>query len=76
MSYFDCSKICLSLACYTCLIFQCRTGFSGNGHLCAEDLDLDGFPDVELNCTEKECRKVRRNVVNERAPISFFSHDG
>lgn len=36
---------------------ECRTGFSGNGHLCAEDLDLDGFPDVELNCTEKECRK-------------------
>ena len=56
----------IELACCTCLIFQCRTGFSGNGHLCAEDLDLDGFPDVELNCTEKECRKVRRKVTNER----------
>lgn len=67
MSYFHCSKMfVIELACCTCLIFQCRTGFSGNGHLCAEDLDLDGFPDVELNCTEKECRKVRRKVTNER----------
>ncbi|XP_027036695.1 cartilage oligomeric matrix protein-like isoform X2 [Pocillopora damicornis] len=36
---------------------ECRPGYAGEGHLCAEDGDLDGFPDIELNCTEKICRK-------------------
>jgi len=57
------------------LIFQCRSGFSGNGYICAEDTDLDGFPDVELNCTEKECRKVKnkKKSANNRTPIIYLN---
>ena len=40
------------------LYFQCRTTYAGNGHFCAQDFDLDGYADVELNCSDKECRKV------------------
>lgn len=36
---------------------QCRTNYAGSGLLCAEDSDKDGFPDVELNCSDKGCRK-------------------
>ena len=39
-------------------ICQCHSDYAGNGLLCAEDFDIDGFPDVQLNCSEKECRKV------------------
>lgn len=36
---------------------ECHSDYAGNGLLCAEDFDIDGFPDVQLNCSEKECRK-------------------
>lgn len=36
----------------------CRIGFGGDGHLCAPDSDLDGWPDYALNCTDNniKCR--------------------
>lgn len=36
---------------------ECRITYAGNGHFCAQDFDLDGYADVELNCSDKECRK-------------------
>lgn len=43
---------------------QCKVGWAGNGKLCAPDKDLDRFPDVELPCTEKNCRKVNEPIVD------------
>lgn len=42
--------------------FQCPVGFAGQGQDCAPDSDLDGFPDTELSCSSKYCRKD--NCVN------------
>lgn len=39
-------------------IFQCKIGWAGNGFMCGEDSDLDGYPDVALPCTEPNCKKV------------------
>eukprot|EP00794_Sanderia_malayensis_P009735 gene9735-10730_t len=36
---------------------ECRIGFAGNGYICARDSDMDGYPDVALNCTEAACKK-------------------
>ncbi|XP_078412313.1 cartilage oligomeric matrix protein isoform X1 [Cetorhinus maximus] len=35
----------------------CTIGWAGNGHRCAKDTDIDGFPDVTLECPERNCRK-------------------
>ncbi|XP_078054614.1 thrombospondin-4-like isoform X2 [Mustelus asterias] len=35
----------------------CAIGWAGNGYRCARDTDIDGFPDVTLECSEKNCRK-------------------
>ncbi|XP_071476571.1 cartilage oligomeric matrix protein-like [Diadema antillarum] len=39
---------------YTC---ECIVGWAGDGYDCTIDTDLDGFPDNELNCWDKHCRK-------------------
>lgn len=34
----------------------CKIGFGGDGHFCAPDSDLDGWPDHALNCTDIRCK--------------------
>eukprot|EP00794_Sanderia_malayensis_P010173 gene10173-11214_t len=36
---------------------ECRVGFAGNGIECGLDSDLDGYPNTELQCKSKYCRK-------------------
>lgn len=36
---------------------QCDVGFAGNGFVCGPDSDLDGFADLNLSCTDPECRQ-------------------
>ncbi|CAK8686124.1 unnamed protein product [Clavelina lepadiformis] len=38
-------------------ICACRVGWAGDGYLCGEDSDLDGFPDVALSCSDEHCKQ-------------------
>ncbi|XP_068740521.1 cartilage oligomeric matrix protein-like isoform X2 [Montipora capricornis] len=41
---------------------RCKPGLAGNGFICDTDSDMDGFPDVPLNCSKPDC--VKDNCVN------------
>lgn len=38
---------------------KCRVGFAGDGFVCGADSDLDGWPDYDLGCDDRRCRKVK-----------------
>uniref|UniRef100_W5LZP1 Si:ch211-43f4.1 n=1 Tax=Lepisosteus oculatus TaxID=7918 RepID=W5LZP1_LEPOC len=35
----------------------CGVGWAGNGYICGPDIDIDGFPDETLECSERNCQK-------------------
>ncbi|XP_038621839.1 thrombospondin-4 [Tachyglossus aculeatus] len=35
----------------------CGVGWAGNGLVCGKDVDIDSYPDEELPCAERNCRK-------------------
>ncbi|XP_041695718.1 thrombospondin-4-like isoform X2 [Coregonus clupeaformis] len=39
------------------IVCQCGVGWAGNGYFCGSDIDIDGFPDEKLECTERNCAK-------------------
>ncbi|XP_002731598.1 cartilage oligomeric matrix protein-like [Saccoglossus kowalevskii] len=38
---------------YACV---CEVGWAGNGYMCARDSDIDGYPDVGLQCADDNCK--------------------
>uniref|UniRef100_A0A4W3JPD5 Thrombospondin 4b n=1 Tax=Callorhinchus milii TaxID=7868 RepID=A0A4W3JPD5_CALMI len=35
----------------------CGIGWAGNGYICGKDTDIDGYPDQDLRCHNRDCRK-------------------
>ncbi|XP_028314380.1 thrombospondin-4a [Gouania willdenowi] len=33
----------------------CGVGWAGSGYVCGKDTDIDGYPDVKLQCSERSC---------------------
>lgn len=58
--YADC--VYLGLASEVLFKCVCAVGFAGDGFLCGEDSDLDGWPNKRLPCKQNatyHCQKVR-----------------
>ena len=41
-------------SCPTC---ECDVGYAGDGYHCGLDSDMDGIPDINLDCSGSECKK-------------------
>lgn len=48
------SIFCYSLN-FTCNLICFQTGWAGNGTVCGQDTDLDGYPDHQQPCNERQC---------------------
>ena len=44
----------LGLKNYIC---KCKVGWAGDGKLCGPDRDLDAWPDMDLACQDKKCKR-------------------
>lgn len=52
---------------------RCNKGWVGDGFVCGPDTDMDGWPDIQLNCTVYGCKKD--NCVNTANADQFDSNN-
>ncbi|XP_035702545.1 cartilage oligomeric matrix protein isoform X2 [Folsomia candida] len=56
-SFCDDNSDCVRLPGLNYYVCRCKIGWAGDGKSCGPDRDLDGWPDYDLGCSDKKCRK-------------------